>query len=357
MEQLKVSSRPFRILSIDGGGLRGIVAVEMLKYIEKEIFGNVNTSNKTILDSFDLIAGTSTGGLLACAMTTPDDSGNPMFSLDDIANIYEIHGKDIFPQPLSNRLSRWFKSKKEYIRPKYNSTGLKSVLENKLGDKRIIDTLKPIFVPAYDITNFRPIYFSSRDSYMSTSQTSNNPQNFNYKLADICLATSAAPTYFPSFPFNYPDSRGNNTVINCIDGGIYLNNPAMAAYYEVLANQSFYRRDGNPIKEEDIYILSIGTGNISKSVSHRDGQKWGKLGWAKNAIHASMLGTSQTIVDQLDPQKRFLRINVDLENKFSELDDCSIEAFNYLKNDVCKTNLGNSVLQNKIRTFKNLANL
>jgi patatin-like phospholipase/acyl hydrolase len=358
MADYQISQKPFRILSIDGGGLRGIVVVEILKWIETNIL-KIENPNASIHNSFDLFAGTSTGGLIACALTISDKDGqNPLYTLEDIGKIYEEKGKSIFPLCLSaaERSYTWIQNK---FGPKYDVDGLLKVLNEKFENKRILDCSKNIFIPTYDVSKFRPIYFTSRRAKLAALENHRNASKFNCKLTDICLATSAAPTYFPSFPLAYSDESGYNDNLNCIDGGVYMNNPALAAYIEVLSNPLYYRGE-HKIDEKDIYILSIGTGKVTRTISEKEGKKWGEMKWAKKVIDAAMLGSSQTVEEQLHSilPNRYLRINLDIDSQFSELDDSSTETLNYLVKQVVKKDFAqNQAWEMQLRTFKNWANL
>jgi patatin-like phospholipase/acyl hydrolase len=186
-----------------------------------------------------------------------------------------------------------------------------------------------------------------------------NAAKFNCSLIDVCRATSAAPTYLPSYEFHYTDRLGQDETLNCIDGGVYLNNPAMAAFVEVLSNPFYYR--GVPtMNEKDIFILSIGTGKVAKNITAKSGKNWGEVKWAKNVIDAAMLGNSQTIEEQLYSilPGRYLRINLDIDPNFSDMDDSSEETMNYLLNEVFEKDFkSNGSWLTQLTAFKNLANL
>ncbi|HEY4789248.1 MAG TPA: patatin-like phospholipase family protein, partial [Bacteroidales bacterium] len=234
----------FRILSIDGGGMRGIIPLQILKRIEL-------LTGKPIYNSFDLIAGTSTGGLLACAMTlTTKESGERLYTLDELENIYLQHGRTIFPK-------RFLKKPKALFFPKYSHKGLESILEKYLKDFRIDDCVKPILVSSYDIKNNIPFYFRSRDIYPISPSYSVNK---NYKLKDVCRATSAAPTYFPTHYMRcHSIETDEMRYRNLIDGGVFVNNPALLSVLEAInhRNLGIYNGDGKKeIDYKNIFVLS-----------------------------------------------------------------------------------------------------
>lgn len=354
-----ISTKPFRILSIDGGGLRGLIVAQILQWIESNVLGtDANGKQKSITDSFDLFAGTSTGGLIACALTVRDRVANtPLYSLSDIIDLYQNSGSIIFPSS-TNKFRRGYKWLQNKFAPKHSRDGLIGILNQKLEGKRILDCSKNIFIPTYNVARFKPIYFTSRLAKDSSVRFQRNADKYNCKLLDVCLATSAAPTYLPSYVFEYTDENGYNETINCIDGGVYLNNPALAAYIEVLSN-SFYYRGVPQIDKSDIYILSIGTGKVPKNISKRSGENWGEIRWAKNVVAAAMQGNSQTIEDHLYSllPGRYLRINLDIDPLFSEMDDSSLGTINHLLQVFKKEFAGNPTWLTQLLAFKNLANL
>ncbi len=205
----------FRILSIDGGGLRGIAAIEVLKKIE-EISQEISEPDqrKKIHDGFDLFAGTSTGGIIAAALTVSDDisSTQPKYTLDDIAKIYRERGSEIFPTPRKLPIG-FMKSLKNWVHPRFNDVGINNVFEKFFCEPRsyyLSDCVKPIFISSYDIVRNEPIYFLSRHVNNLSFEYSHtkNPLLFN-----ICRATSAAPTYFPPHTFTYPTFRTLSVVL------------------------------------------------------------------------------------------------------------------------------------------------
>ena len=146
--------KPFRILSIDGGGLRGIVPVLILQEIQRLLGG------KPIHEMFDLIAGTSTGGLIAAGLTVSNDGANPLYTLQDLEEIYCLRGGEIFPvrsglrSTLDNITSLW--------NPEYSENGISEVLNDLLGERRLMDCLTPLLVTAYDLKHNEPLLFKSR---------------------------------------------------------------------------------------------------------------------------------------------------------------------------------------------------
>lgn len=197
------------ILCIDGGGMRGIIPVVYLQKLEKEI-QNIKGNNS--LDSyFDLIAGTSTGGLIALALTCPSSFGyklcenTPQVNLDEVLDLYRTMGKEIFPSSSkSSTMIRYFTS------TKYPETGIETLLENLFADSLMGQASVPTLVMSYDLFSGEPFEIRSY-------------QERSFLVKDAGRATSAAPTYFPPL---VKDGR------LLVDGGVVANNPAIYAYLE-----------------------------------------------------------------------------------------------------------------------------
>ncbi|HEY4800678.1 MAG TPA: patatin-like phospholipase family protein, partial [Bacteroidia bacterium] len=259
--------KKFRILSIDGGGLRGVVPLTILKKVE-------TITKKRITETFDLIAGTSTGGLITCAISlrNPANLNQPLYTLDDIMNVYINRGHEIFPE--RGFVGTSIHKLKDMLSPKYDTNGIEQVFTDVLSDKRLTDVLNNVMVSSYDLNNNMPLFFKSRIARSIPQQ--------NARLYDICRATSAGPTYLPSYEFIYPGydefpdasiqpvPNGENPNRNCIDGGVYVNNPSMAAlaefskYFKTYLPESAAEKD---IDYEKVFVLSLGTGSYTDTIS------------------------------------------------------------------------------------------
>ena len=203
-------TKKFRILSIDGGGLRGLVPLLILKEIEK-------ITGKKIYELFDLIVGTSTGGIVACGLTASKDGKTPLLSIDKLIELYTTKGSVIFPYK-----ENIFTKINSVFNPKFCPDGLDKSLKEYFQDLRLSNTLKPIIVTSYDIRNNEVIMFKSRKS---------NEPGYNSLIKDVCRATSAAPTYLPSYEMSF-----GNKQRTCIDGGVFINNPSLAGVSDVIRN-------------------------------------------------------------------------------------------------------------------------
>jgi uncharacterized protein len=325
----------FKILSIDGGGMRGIVPLEVLKFIE-------NRYNKKIHELFDFIAGTSTGGLIACGLVVSDNGQTPKFSLKELENIYLKRGNEIFPSPFGLvRIFRFIRSLKS---PKFKEEGLEKVLTEVLGNKRLSNCIKPILIPTYDLYNNNALFFKSRHAKSDAKK--------NALLIDVCRATSAAPTYFPAYKFTF-----DNKPTICIDGGIFMNNPSMGALAEI------YKHYNDPIYNltksdlDNVQILSLGTGCYTPEIARKKVESWGILDWATQISDLMLQANNQVAhyqAEQIVKENNFLRVDIEIKDeKFSAIDKVKPETFDYLKNEVNNQIFNNDTLIKKLDLLLN----
>lgn len=304
-----------KILSIDGGGIRGILPARVLQEIEER-------TGKPISALFDLIAGTSTGGILALCLTKPkkDNVKVPRYSAEDIFKLYENEGENIFSR------SRWITV--GLIEEKYPSTGIEKVLSKYLGDTRISEALTNIIIPCYEIEQRRPHFFKSRKAKESKDD--------DFKMKDVARATSAAPTYFEAFKLG---AGKKLDYLALIDGGVFANNPAMCAYAEATrifgcSNDKLLTKG----KTEDIMLVSIGTGQLTRRIPVDRAQHWGLIHWARPLLNVVFDGVSGTVEYELNQLlndennlKKYYRFQVKLEKGNDDIDDASRTNIHVLK--------------------------
>jgi patatin-like phospholipase/acyl hydrolase len=272
-----------RILAIDGGGIRGVIPAKVLMYIEA-------LTGKRIAELFDLIAGTSTGGILAAGLCVPGPDGKtPRYAASELLDLYKLHGGDIFnSSPL-----RWLVSL--FFGPQYSPRALETQLLNYLGEARLANAVTGLLITAFDM-HAGEAWFFSREAAMATSS------GRNYLLREVARATSAAPTYFP--PFHFAGVDGDGTVL--VDGGVFANNPALCAWVDA-------HEDING--DSDVLILSLGTGSVPHPVRFDRARRWGKVAWARPAIGSFLDGQSDTTefeLGQLLDDSHYLRLQVKL---------------------------------------------
>lgn len=313
----------FKILSIDGGGLRGVVSLTILKKIEE-------LTGKPIWQSFDLIAGTSTGGLIASALTIPKEKGNKnagsKYTLDDLMKIYLQRGQEIFPPP-HNKLEEWLKPADGTLHPMFEEDGIKKVFEDVCGNSRMNDALTHIMVCSYDLANNAPLFFKTRSSQKNENQ--------NILIYEIARATSAGPTYLPAFELYYPNDKEFPQRL-CIDGGVFINNPSMGALSEFSKNHEEYGfgKANEDITYEDVFVLSIGTGTYSGQITAEEAKNKGKLFWATRISDIMMRGVNKTTdyeMQEMMVPGNYLRLSIDIkEEEFSEMSRADNKAADYL---------------------------
>ncbi|GAV84791.1 Patatin domain-containing protein [Cephalotus follicularis] len=262
------------VLSIDGGGIRGIIPGTMLAFLEDQL-QKLDGEEARIADYFDVIAGTSTGGLVTAMLTAPNEQNRPLFAAKDINDFYLEHCPKIFPQN-SSAFASATKLVKSLQGPKYDGKYLHTLLKEKLGDTLLHQTLTNVVIPTFDIKRLQPIIFSSY-------QVKKTP-TIDAPLSDICIGTSAAPTYLPAHYFETKDSTGKVREFNLIDGGVAANNPALVAISEVTKEITRGNPDFFPIKPTDygrFLVVSLGTGaaKFEEKYDAKEAASWGLLGW------------------------------------------------------------------------------
>jgi patatin-like phospholipase/acyl hydrolase len=294
-----------RILSIDGGGIRGIIPGQVLVALERKLRQFSGDPNRRIADAFDLIAGTSTGGILTCLYLCPDlSTGKPGFSADNAVDLYLQYGDDIFDVGLFKSIT----SLGGLTDEKYSAAPLERVLRQYFGDLKLSQLLKPCLVTAYDITRREAKFFNSADVAVE------GPGR-DFYVRDVARATSAAPTYFEPANVVAFDSK----VYPLIDGGVFANNPAMCACVEAFGF--------NPnLQVTDLQVLSLGTGTADKPYHYSEARNWGKLEWALPVLDILMSGAAETVDYQLKTlftsagcADQYVRLQLDL-GQFPDVD-------------------------------------
>ncbi|MCM1002675.1 patatin-like phospholipase family protein, partial [Wolbachia pipientis] len=261
------------ILSVDGGGIRGIIPAIILAEIEKK-------ARRPIAEIFDLMAGTSTGGIVVAGLCKKDDQGKPQYSANDLVELYQKYGSYIFKSSFFRRsIFSWFNCEK------YPYNNIESVLEKYFGDDILKHTLSRVLITSYDIHNNCPFFFKSW----------REDRNF-IKLREALRATTAAPTYFAP---KYLEVSQKKRVL--VDGGVFANNPAACAY-----------ADGKKLfPNEEIVLVSIGTGRLSNRVKY---MKLGKIAWIKPLLNVMFASSLDVVNYQLSNvmDDRYIRIQSQL---------------------------------------------
>lgn len=286
------------ILSIDGGGIRGIVPARVLEHLEGLVAEKAGRPipYRTI---FDLIAGTSTGGIIATGLCRP---GTPMTAAQLLA-LYRDHGGAIFDL---GTFEKWVPGS-ALFEPKYSPRTLEKQLSTALGDAWLSD-IEPgcdLLVTSYDIERSDPVLFKSWRARGDDLRPGQSASEYDFRLWEVARATSAAPTYFPPAQIRNRHMQGQQDVYSLVDGGVFANNPAMCAYAEV-------RRR---FPDADVCIVAIGTGRKDQPIPYSEASGWGIAGWAQPVISVMFDGVSDSVDYQLAellPRGNFSRFQIDL---------------------------------------------
>ncbi|XP_073023908.1 patatin-like protein 2 [Primulina eburnea] len=268
------SNRFVTVLSIDGGGIKGIIPAVILEFLESQL-QELDGENARLADYFDVIAGTSTGGLVTAMISAPDENNRPLYAAKDIKPFYLENCPKIFPQ--THTLFPFGKLFKSLIGPLYDGRHLHKVLRKELREITLTQALTNVVIPAFDIKRLQPVIFSTYEAKRCTW--------LDAKLSDICISTSAAPTFLPGHEFKTIDANGYDYEYNLIDGGVAANNPTLIAITEVTKHMfDKIKVDLSQIKPGDyprILTLSIGTGTakVEEKYNSRIARKWGILDW------------------------------------------------------------------------------
>ena len=289
-----------KILSVDGGGIRGVIPATVLVELEQRM-------QRPVAELFDLVAGTSTGGLLALGLTKPGANGSPAYSAAEMLALYEREGQAIFHRDLWHRVT----ALENLLEEKYPSGGIERVLGECFGDTMLSDALTEVLVTSYDIERRTPFFFRR--------SRARERVGWNWQMRQAARATSAAPTYFEPAKL---EVAGGEDYYALIDGGVFANNPAMCAYAEA--------RTLWP-DEEDFVVLSLGTGELTRRIPYDDAKGWGLAMWAQPLLGVVFDGVSDTVDFQLgrlcrDEQNRlsrYLRLQVRLDEGSDDLDNAS----------------------------------
>ena len=297
-----------KVLSIDGGGIRGIIPATVLAEIE-------NRTQARIAELFDLIAGTSTGGILALGLVKPsaDDESQPQYAATDLAELYEKEGKRIFDRSLWHH----FVALDNLLDEKYEAKGLESVLQEYFGDAPLSTAVTETLVTSYELETREPWFFARHKA--------RKDPGWDFPMRFVARATSAAPTYFEPEKLTTTKPHGG-----LVDGGVYANNPAMCAYVET--------KQLHP-DADDVLVVSLGTGQHTRPIHYDDAKDWGLALWAKPILNVVFDGVSDTVDHQMkilcresdEGDPRYYRFQTELDVASDDLDNATATNIAILK--------------------------
>lgn len=314
------NNRPFRILSLDGGGIRGIISARILQEVEKQTREQYGQS---ICEYFDMIAGTSTGSLIAAGLSVG-------YSPEDMIAVYRDQGMEIFPYHSLFSLERWkIILKYGLSAPKFFHDGLIKVVhgltkfQHSNGDfiklaeagRTSADQEIPspiLLILAYDAMYRNTTFFTNYHPSAKKKWFDEQP------LWKVCVASASAPTFFPACELNHTQKGDNHEEawsFPHVDGGVTANNPALCAISQAIEL-------GHRL--EDIQLLSIGTGQNKKPLAFKTIEGWGLIKWGLRITDVFMEGQaevqSKVCLNLLGGAKshRYLRLQFDLNESFDK---------------------------------------
>jgi patatin-like phospholipase/acyl hydrolase len=303
------------ILSIDGGGIRGLIPLRILESIESRMAHR--GVQLAMHECFDLICGTSTGGLIAAGLSAPKTGGSKgeaAATIQDLRTFFEREAREIFVHSISDRLGRVVSNPRGLFDESYDARPLEKNLKDRFGWTSLASALTCLVLPAYDIENRRAVF-------MTNGREHDGSRPEDYYFWQAARASMATPSYFePARVENLTSGREEAM----IDGSVFMNNPALAAYVEA-------RKLG--WAAEDIVVVSLGTGHApDHSFAYQDAIGWGALGWMQPSKGAPILsiqmdGQTQTASYQADHlfaelgEARYIRINGQIDSAAEAFDN------------------------------------
>ncbi|HEX5662705.1 MAG TPA: patatin-like phospholipase family protein [Xanthomonadaceae bacterium] len=280
-----------RILTLDGGGIRGLVSAIWLEALQAKLHA---AGKGALHEHFDLIAGSSTGALIAMGLA----SGMPA---KDITTLYEHFGDDVFPGAAERLWSRVTRSFTQGLSaPRYSPKGLERVLKRVFSDRTLGSVAPRAMAIAYDTVARTPLFFKSF-----------KPEHADIPLWEVCRAATAAPTYFPAHLATIERRRRA-----LIDGGVVANNPTACAIAEAV-------RLNDDASLKDIVLLSVGTGQATRPISEREATSWGPLEWAIPIIDVLFDGSADSvdyIAGQILGNGAYFRLQTPLTRGYDDFD-------------------------------------
>jgi patatin-like phospholipase/acyl hydrolase len=275
--------------------------------LERRLRLVTGNANSYISDYFDMIAGTSTGGILACYYLYNDEGLH--LDAEQAVQLYEKQGNMIFNKRLLRFVIRFFDAL-------YPAKGIDRALLTSLGNARLSSAPCNSAIMAYDITERKAVIFT-RDAAAADARR-------DYYLRDIARATSAAPTFFRVA--KAVSAAGEPSYL--IDGGIYANDPAICAVVE--AKKTKIPGSDRYPKISDMYVVSLGTGKVARAYSYERAKRWGVFSWAIPVIDMLQSSSAEVVSYQVDKlfdsehcREQYVRLVPDLEGVSHKMDDAS----------------------------------
>ena len=288
-----------RILSLDGGGIRGLVSAIWLEELDRRLRA---AGKGGVREHFDLIAGSSTGAMIAAGLACG-------LAPSQLTSLYQHFGDEVFPgaaERLWSRVTRTFTQ--GLSAPRYAPQRLEAVLQRVFGARTLGEASPRLMVTAYDTLSRSSLFFKSF-----------KPGQATVPLWEVCRAATAAPAYFPAY---LTTVEGRRRAL--IDGGVVANNPTACAIAEAVRLNQDGRLDG-------LVVLSIGTGESTRQISEHEATTWGALEWAIPIIDVLFDGSSDSvdyIANEILSDGHYFRMQAPLLRGYDDFDN--VDATNLL---------------------------
>ena len=313
-----------RILSIDGGGIKGIVPAVVLLHLEKLLKQLSKNQNSRIHDYFDLFSGASTGAIIIAGLLSPDKNNRPKYSPEEILDLYLENGHIIFNSSFFQEI----KSVSGIVNVKYDPEGLESVFEKYFGKSELKGLLKPSLIPVYDLSRGKNYFFRQQKALIS-------PRH-NFYVKDLLRGATSALSYFPPAQISTVNDREHRCFI---DGGVFANNPALSAYAE-------FRYHNSNLHAKDTMMLSLGTGRKTTNLDCEVTANWGAAEWLYQGSYLTSNAVASASDYQLnavyDNKPNYLRLDASFDDEqSSSMDNTDKEYLDYL------ISLGESIVKDK----------
>lgn len=292
-------SHCYRILSIDGGGVRGLIPAIWLEHLEKQL-------GEPLYKHFDLIVGTSTGSILAASIA----AGYPA---SQAVAFYKQYASTVFPPAkpanLLGRLREWYRRLQH---PKHSGAGLAAVLEEVFDPLTLADVKTSVMLTTFNLLNRRALMLKSWQA-----------KHKHLKLSAACRASSAAPTYFPAHELDIGHAR-----LPLVDGGVIAGSPSAVGLTEAVRLNRAHNRHHS---FDQYIVVSLGTGVTNSPITAAQGKTWGLRHWAAPLFEIVFDGSRQVAdyhCHHLLGAERYFRLQIPLEGLAEEFDDASPENMN-----------------------------
>lgn len=309
------------VLSISGGGIRGIIPAMVLAELEK-------LTQKPIADCFHLISGTSTGGIIACLLSTQDENHKSKYTAKEVVELYKQFGKTVFKRNTLRKAATLY----GLIGTKYQTKPLEKLLHNYFGEAKLADTKTNLLIPAYQISNMPyPHFFKTHHACLLECEF-DNPY-----LWECARATSAANGYFKPYKMDNEHTF--------LDGGVFANNPSMCAYAQAK----------NLYPYEQIVIISLGTGEDLIGYEYDAIKSWGMAQWALPFFKHTSISADEVV----DYMLRVFSKNGDVYYRFqAQLDEESLRMDNASDDNVARLEMAaKKIITDNQTTLKDIAGL